>query len=59
VSSLSQLWSPDPDSDHVCDLTVAASIDPSRFLSRLSPPVAQVAQRPDVAVAHLVAAMGQ
>lgn len=59
VSMLSQLWAPDPDNDHVCDLTAPASVDPSRFLSRLSPPVAQVAQRLDVAVHHLVAAMAQ
>lgn len=59
VASLSQLWAPDPDSDHVCDLTEPRSVDPSRFLSKLSPPVAQVAQRPDVAVTHLIAAMGQ
>lgn len=59
VASLSQLWAPDPDSDHVCDLTSPASVDPSRFLSRLSAPVAQVTQRLDVAVQHLVAAMGQ
>jgi type VI secretion system ImpM family protein len=59
TSSLGQLWAPDPDSDHVCDLTSPSSVDPSRFVSRLSPPVAQVATRLDVAVQHLVAAMAQ
>jgi type VI secretion system ImpM family protein len=58
-SSLAELWSPDPQSDYVCDLTSASSVDRGRFLGRLPPHIAQRLDRPDTVVADLLAALIQ
>jgi type VI secretion system ImpM family protein len=59
ASSLAELWSPDAQSDYVCDLTSAASIDRARFLGRIPPHVAQRLDRNDTLVADLLGALAQ
>lgn len=59
LRTVAELWVPDEDSDHVCDLTTASSVDPSRFLSGLPRGVAEVVNRPDASVGHLVSALAQ
>lgn len=49
-SSLGELWSPDPDSEYACDLTVPASVDVGRFLTRLPPHLVEVLQAPAAVV---------
>src|SRR5262249_48093807 len=41
-SSMAELWQPDANSDHVCDLTRPTSVDSSRFMEQLSQPLAAV-----------------
>ena len=50
ASTLTELWSPDTNSDYLCDLTVPASVDVGRFLSKLPPPVAETLQAPNALV---------
>jgi hypothetical protein len=59
TSSLAELWSPDANSDHVCDLTSAASVDRARFLGRMPPQLAHMLERPDTLVADLLNALVQ
>jgi type VI secretion system protein ImpM len=59
ASTFEQLWLPDPDSDHLCDLTQPRSVDPSRFLGALSPSLGQLVQRGDLPVLHLVDALAR
>jgi len=59
TSSLVELWSPDPHSDHVCDLTLPTQVDQQKTLGRLPPPVAETLQRPDGLVMHLLEALGR
>ena len=46
ASTLGELWSPDANSEYLCDLTVPASVDVGRFLTRLPPHVAEALQSP-------------
>jgi type VI secretion system protein ImpM len=50
ASTLTELWSPDANSDYLCDLTVPASVDVGRFLTKLPPPVAESLQAPNALV---------
>lgn len=50
ASTLTELWSPDADSEYLCDLTLPASVDVGRFLTKLSPPVADALQAPNALV---------
>jgi len=50
ASTLGELWSPDANSEYLCDLTVPASVDVGRFLTRLPPPVAEAFQSPHALV---------
>jgi type VI secretion system ImpM family protein len=49
-STLAELWSPDPNSEYLCDLTVPASVDVGRFLTKLPPHVAEALQAPQTLV---------
>jgi type VI secretion system protein ImpM len=49
-STLTELWSPDANSEYLCDLTLPASVDVGRFLTRLPPPVAEALQSPQALV---------
>jgi type VI secretion system protein ImpM len=50
ASSLTELWSPDANSEYLCDLTAPASVDVGRFLTRLPPHVAEALQSPQALV---------
>jgi type VI secretion system protein ImpM len=41
AATLMELWSPDANSDYLCDLSVPSSVDVGRFLTRLPPHVAE------------------
>jgi type VI secretion system ImpM family protein len=58
-SSLLELFSPDPSSDHVCDLMGTAKFDADRLLARLPPAIAQLLQRGDRPVSELLAVLSQ
>jgi len=49
-STLLELWSPDPNSEYLCDLVVPTSVDVGRFMSKLPPHVAQAFQTPNALV---------
>lgn len=57
LSTLVELWAPDPQSDHVCDLTLPTQVDAQKTLARLPPPVAEVLQRPEMLVSNLLEAL--
>jgi type VI secretion system ImpM family protein len=50
ASTLGELWSPDANSDYLCDLTLPASVDVGRFLTKLPPHVAEALQSPHALV---------
>jgi type VI secretion system protein ImpM len=50
ASTLGELWSPDANSEYLCDLTAPASVDVGRFLTRLPPHVAEALQAPQALV---------
>jgi type VI secretion system ImpM family protein len=50
ASTLSELWSPDANSEYLCDLVVPSSVDVGRFLNRLPPHVAEAIQSPHALV---------
>lgn len=50
ASSLMELWSPDANSEYLCDLVVPTSVDVGRFLNRLPPHVAEALQSPHTLV---------
>jgi type VI secretion system ImpM family protein len=50
ASILTELWSPDPNNDFLCDLTAPTSVDVGRFLTRLPPHLAEALQRPQALV---------
>lgn len=50
ASSLAELWAPDPNSEYLCDLSLPASVDVGRFLTRLPPPLAEALQAPQALV---------
>ena len=52
-----ELWAPDPQSDHVCDLTLPTQVDAQKTLALLPPPVAEVLQRPEMLVSNLLEAL--
>jgi hypothetical protein len=54
-STLGELWAPDPNSETMCDLTTPASVDVTRFMTRLPPHVAHVMQSPQAGVRDLLA----
>ena len=45
-STLGELWSPDANSEYLCDLTEPASVDVGRFLTRLPPTSPRRCSRP-------------
>jgi type VI secretion system protein ImpM len=49
-STLTELWSPDANSEYLCDLTTPASVDAGRFLTRLPRHIAEALQFPQVLV---------
>jgi len=49
-STLLELWSPDPNSEYLCDLVVPTSVDVGRFMSKLPPHVAEALQTPNALV---------
>jgi type VI secretion system ImpM family protein len=49
-STLAELWAPDTNSEYLCDLTVPASVDVGRFLTKLPPQVAEALQTPGILV---------
>ncbi|MGE0326100.1 MAG: type VI secretion system-associated protein TagF [Polyangiaceae bacterium] len=53
-SSLAELWSPDPDSDHVCDLTRAPRVSREQILGRLPPGVSQALVSPESPVGYFL-----
>jgi len=53
-ATLGELWYPDPDSEYVCDLATPASVDVTRFMTRLPPAVAHVLQSPDAGIRDLL-----
>ncbi|GAC1537258.1 MAG: hypothetical protein NVS3B10_29190 [Polyangiales bacterium] len=57
VSSLVELWSPDPRSDVVCDLMGSAKFDVERTLGLLPRSLADVLQQPSRAVSDLLAVL--
>jgi type VI secretion system protein ImpM len=59
ASSLAELWSPDAQSDHVCDLTSATSVDRARFLGKMPPHIAQRLDRSDTLVTDLLGVLAQ
>jgi type VI secretion system protein ImpM len=50
AASLAELWSPDTNSEYLCDLTMPTSVDVGRFLNRLPPHVAEALQSPNALV---------
>jgi type VI secretion system ImpM family protein len=50
ASTLIELWSPDANSEYLCDLMVPTSVDVGRFLGRLPPHVAEALQSPQALV---------
>lgn len=50
ASTLGELWSPDANSDYLCNLTIPASVDVGRFLNKLPPHVAEALQSPNALV---------
>jgi type VI secretion system ImpM family protein len=46
AGTLMELWSPDANSEYLCDLVVPSSVDTGRFMSRLPPHVAEALQSP-------------
>jgi type VI secretion system ImpM family protein len=50
ASSLAELWSPDANSENLCDLGVPSSVDVGRFLTRLPPAIADVLRSPHALV---------
>ncbi len=55
ASTLLELWSPDANSEYLCDLVVPSSVDVGRFLNRLPPHVAEVLQAPQALVRDFLA----
>jgi type VI secretion system protein ImpM len=49
-STLAELWSPDADSESLCDLTAAPNVDVGRLLSGLPHPLADALKAPDTLV---------
>jgi type VI secretion system ImpM family protein len=54
ASTLTELWSPDANSDYLCDLTAPTSVDVGRFLTKLPPQVAEALRRPETIVGHFL-----
>jgi type VI secretion system protein ImpM len=50
ASTLGELWLADANSDYLCDLSVPASVDVGRFLTKLPPHIAEALQSPGVVV---------
>jgi hypothetical protein len=50
LSVLAELWSPDPNSDYLCDLSLPTSVEVGRFLTRLPAHIADVLQSPQALV---------
>jgi type VI secretion system ImpM family protein len=50
ASTLMELWSPDANSEYLCDLVSPSSVDTGRFLNRLPPHVAEALQSPHARV---------
>jgi hypothetical protein len=50
AATLAELWSPDTNSEYLCDLTMPTSVDTGRFLNRLPPHVAEALQSPNALV---------
>lgn len=44
ASTLAQLWAPNADSEHLCDLTSPSAIDVARYLTRLPGPLCEALQ---------------
>lgn len=44
ASTLGELWVPDADSEYLCDLSMPASVDVGRFLTKLPPHIAEPLQ---------------
>lgn len=59
ASAIVELWSPDADSDHVCDLTVAPARDAASILARAPAPLQQVLRDPRVPVMALLDALAR
>ncbi|MCA9643244.1 MAG: type VI secretion system-associated protein TagF [Polyangiaceae bacterium] len=57
-SSLAELWSPDPDSDHVCDLRHAPRLSRESILGRLPPAIGQALNSPGHPVGYFLQALG-
>lgn len=57
-SSLGELWSPDANSEQVCELTVSSGADSRASLARVAPAVADVMQAPGALVTDFVARLG-
>ncbi|HEY2409957.1 MAG TPA: type VI secretion system-associated protein TagF [Polyangiaceae bacterium] len=55
-SSLCELWVPNPESDHVCDLTRPSAVDVGAILARLPPGLAAALSRGDGNVADFMMA---
>jgi type VI secretion system protein ImpM len=54
ASTLAELWAPDSDSETMCDLTEASSLDAGRLASDLPPPLASALQSGDTLVADFL-----
>jgi type VI secretion system ImpM family protein len=50
AGTLMELWSPDSNSEYLCDLVSPSSVDTGRFLNRLPPHVAEALQSPHARV---------
>lgn len=58
-ATVGELYRPDPDSDHCCDLTVAPATDPQTIAASMPPHVVAALQRPDLTVAQLAQVLAQ
>ncbi len=59
ASAIVELWSPDQDSDHVCDLTAAPRLDAASLLARASAPLQPILRDPRVPVGALIDALAR
>jgi type VI secretion system protein ImpM len=55
ASTLGELWAPDPDNEHLCDLTAPATVEAGRFLARLPPHVAETLMAPQALAGDFLA----
>jgi len=58
-ATVGELYRPDPDSDHCCDLTVSPQTDPRTIAASMPAHVVAALQRPDVTVAQLAQVLAQ